>query len=160
MRNYETNLINMPYNFIKENIGELNFEEVDVVEDLKLSGKYILMFHKKSQDKERQQHDNKLKKRQKIRIKMNVNKNFKAVIEKHKSEFWNCCGFVVSGFTKCKVHLSKDGLLYHELWRQYLSGLYKKLVEDEGIRLEEICDKNLVHDTTYSEAHALKEYVH
>ncbi len=87
MRNYETNLINMPYNFIKENIGELNFEEVDVVEDLKLSGKYILMFHKKSQDKERQQHDNKLKKRQNIRIKMNVNKNFKAVIEKHKSEF-------------------------------------------------------------------------
>ncbi len=44
MRNHETNLVDMPYNFIKEEISNLDLEDLDPSEELKLSGKCILKF--------------------------------------------------------------------------------------------------------------------
>ncbi len=44
MRNHETNFFDMTYDHIKDKVGKLGFEELYVIENLKLCGKYFLTF--------------------------------------------------------------------------------------------------------------------
>ncbi len=160
IRSHESNLINMANNCIKDKVGNLDLEELDHAQELKMDEQYILTFGISTKPRRKEDREITIKRKdEKHKTGMDVNKNFKVVIAKHITEFKYYQGFVVSGFAKCKINHEKGELPYHanlhiagEIWYDFCmvnfeDNMYQACIHSFfQMRLSSVPTKVLVED--------------
>ncbi len=102
----------MAYTCICDKVGDFQFE-IDDNNELISSGKFTVSFGVASNPCMSGDRSNEVKwdDRKKNKIQMDVNDNFKAVIAKSMTENGHDGGFMIHGYTKCKLRHKNDQIV-------------------------------------------------